>query len=395
MQKVQFHGSGSEYFKIWIVNMLLTIVTLSLYYPWAKVRNNRYFYANTQVGEHNFEYHATGKQLFPGYLIALVLLITYVSLQQFSPVGSVIVLLVFFAIFPWIIWKSLMFNLKMSSYANVRFGFSGSLGESYFNFMLLLILFLVSFYASFLVPTLLTIPLSTYSVWLSGLAAFVSFLLFATLAIYMYAYKQKMNAEYLINNRHFGNGQFTTNLETKPLFLIALKTCLLGFGAIISALVIFSMFVSVAVGLEGLSDIEAISEDINVLFNGASSMAFVFVLVYVGMIGLGVVVAAYAKSRIRNYIYGQTSLDEGIAFQSELSARTLAWVQFSNLLLIVFTIGLASPWAKVRVARILVSSTLVDTSVDISHYITQQQKQHASLGDQIGDAFDVDVGVAL
>ena len=35
---VRFVGTGSEYFRIWIVNLLLTIVTLGIYSAWAKVR---------------------------------------------------------------------------------------------------------------------------------------------------------------------------------------------------------------------------------------------------------------------------------------------------------------------------------------------------------------------
>ena len=35
---VEFTGSGGEYFRVWIVNVLLTIVTLSLYTPWARRR---------------------------------------------------------------------------------------------------------------------------------------------------------------------------------------------------------------------------------------------------------------------------------------------------------------------------------------------------------------------
>ena len=37
-QRFEFTGSGSEYFKIWIVNVLLTIVTLGIYYltPWLR-----------------------------------------------------------------------------------------------------------------------------------------------------------------------------------------------------------------------------------------------------------------------------------------------------------------------------------------------------------------------
>ena len=49
MQALNFEGKGFEYFKIWIVNILLTIVTVGIYYPWAKVRNRRYLYANSTL----------------------------------------------------------------------------------------------------------------------------------------------------------------------------------------------------------------------------------------------------------------------------------------------------------------------------------------------------------
>jgi uncharacterized membrane protein YjgN (DUF898 family) len=47
MQLFSFTGGASEYFGIWIVNVLLSILTLGIYSAWAKVRNKRYFYGNT------------------------------------------------------------------------------------------------------------------------------------------------------------------------------------------------------------------------------------------------------------------------------------------------------------------------------------------------------------
>ena len=44
--RISFTGSGSEYFRIWIVNLLLLLVTFGIYYPWAKVRRLRYFQKN-------------------------------------------------------------------------------------------------------------------------------------------------------------------------------------------------------------------------------------------------------------------------------------------------------------------------------------------------------------
>ena len=61
-----FTGNTGEYFKIWIVNVFLTVLTLGIYSAWAKVRNKRYFYGNTLLDGAAFEYHATGRQLLPG-----------------------------------------------------------------------------------------------------------------------------------------------------------------------------------------------------------------------------------------------------------------------------------------------------------------------------------------
>ena len=40
---VEFSGRGGEYFRIWIVNLVLTILTFGIYSAWAKVRTKRYF----------------------------------------------------------------------------------------------------------------------------------------------------------------------------------------------------------------------------------------------------------------------------------------------------------------------------------------------------------------
>ena len=54
-QRLTFTGSGGEYFKIWIVNLLLTIVTLGIYSAWAKVRRNEYFYRHTRLAGAGFD----------------------------------------------------------------------------------------------------------------------------------------------------------------------------------------------------------------------------------------------------------------------------------------------------------------------------------------------------
>ena len=135
MEALSFNGKGSEYFKIWIVNILLTIITMGIYYPWAKVRSRRYFYANSTLANRNFEYHATGKQLFVGFLIGVIFFILYNILGQANPALGGIFLIIFLLALPWLIWRSLMFNMRVTSFSNVHFSFKGKLGRVYTIFL--------------------------------------------------------------------------------------------------------------------------------------------------------------------------------------------------------------------------------------------------------------------
>ena len=47
VEPFSFTGTSAEYFRIWIVNVALTILTLGVYSAWAKVRTEQYFYGHT------------------------------------------------------------------------------------------------------------------------------------------------------------------------------------------------------------------------------------------------------------------------------------------------------------------------------------------------------------
>ena len=83
--QMRFEGSGGEYFKIWIVNLALSIVTLGIFSAWAKVRSKRYFYGNTYLGEHNFDYHAEPLRILLGRAVAVVVLLIYSLASTFFP----------------------------------------------------------------------------------------------------------------------------------------------------------------------------------------------------------------------------------------------------------------------------------------------------------------------
>ncbi|CAN5267746.1 YjgN family protein [soil metagenome] len=77
-----FHGSWREYAPIAFTNLLLTIVTLGIYRFWATTRTRRYLWAQTRFIDDRLEWTGTGKELFVGFLLVLVLFgIPFIFLQ--------------------------------------------------------------------------------------------------------------------------------------------------------------------------------------------------------------------------------------------------------------------------------------------------------------------------
>ncbi|MFB2578684.1 MULTISPECIES: YjgN family protein [unclassified Acinetobacter] len=126
-----FQGNASEYFKIWIVNILLTIVTFSLYSPWAKVRRLKYFYGNSYLNRHKFEFTGDPWRIFIGRIIGLVIYGIFVAVTNFSPKYYLLVFIPFMLFIPWVIRSSLRFNARNSKYGNTRFQFVGNLKTAY------------------------------------------------------------------------------------------------------------------------------------------------------------------------------------------------------------------------------------------------------------------------
>ena len=72
--EISFKGNGGEYFTIVIVNWLLTVITLGLYYPWAKARKLQYLYSATEFNKIPFAFHGTGREMFKGFIKAVLIL---------------------------------------------------------------------------------------------------------------------------------------------------------------------------------------------------------------------------------------------------------------------------------------------------------------------------------
>lgn len=126
----EFWGTGMEYFKIWIVNIILSIVTLGIYSPWAKVRRKQYFYGNTDLRGASFEYLADPMKILKGRAIVGGFFIMYSAVSLVHPIIEFILSLGFVVILPWLVVRSLAFNARNSAIRNIRFGFDGKYGQA-------------------------------------------------------------------------------------------------------------------------------------------------------------------------------------------------------------------------------------------------------------------------
>jgi uncharacterized membrane protein YjgN (DUF898 family) len=122
----EFRGNAREYFKIWVVNLALTIVTLGIYSAWAKVRKLRYFYGNTYLDGSSFEFLGRPIAILKGRIIAVMAFAAYWLAANFYPLANLALLPVFALCFPWVMVKALNFRARNSAFRNLTFSYQGS-----------------------------------------------------------------------------------------------------------------------------------------------------------------------------------------------------------------------------------------------------------------------------
>ena len=140
--RLAFFGKGTDYFSIMIVNWLLTLITLGIYYPWARAKRLKYIYGNTALNNERFHFSGTGKEMFFGFikiiLFYFAVMATYVLLITVaeSPILALIILyLAIFAITPFAIHGSFRYRMSRTSYRGIRFGYRGDRNEFVRNFL--------------------------------------------------------------------------------------------------------------------------------------------------------------------------------------------------------------------------------------------------------------------
>lgn len=406
---VEFRGRGSEYFKIWIVNVLLSIITLYVYSAWAKVRNKRYFYGNTFVDNSSFEYHALGGQIFTGRVVAILILFAVSIAGVFFPLAQIIFYVLLLLLIPWIIWRSIIFNARMTSYRNVRYGFTKRVGGLYWAmFKCLLIPLLILLALEFVI--LLVVVLKnggfdglfdgvTRESMITGMAGSILGSLFLVF-ILVIPWLHRNLSHFALNGYRFGTAKFSSTLSTAKYYLIYIGSILVALGLyILFALPFIIAALVFKDGVPGLGTLDQIQGNLEDALQPDSPyfllVVALAVLFYLLILFISLVSAAYLRGKLRNYRYQQTVAGNRVSVKSTVRTWPFAWLLFTNLLLLAMTLGLAFAWTRVRLAKYLAANTVVTCKGTLDGFISAEEERISSLGDELGEAFDFDFELGL
>ncbi|MBA4267073.1 MAG: hypothetical protein C0453_18500 [Comamonadaceae bacterium] len=380
---VRFTGSGSEYFRIWIVNLLLTLVTLTLYWPFARARRIAYFQNNTLVGGDPLGFHADPWKMFRGYIVMLVLGISYWAISNFVPSLSWLPFLLLMVLWPALWRASLQFRLRNSSWRGVRFAFEGDLKSAYLAMLPLFIpgLILVLVLPPMDADTEIDPGTGQFIASVIGMVILASILLLPWLWTRVKRYQHGGYA--------FAQERTALNVGTGSFYLLFLKLIGLTLLVVLVSAALFLAVLALTVGVGAVMSGFGGG-------GGAGSAMFVFVVaafVAVFYLIVPLVLAPFAASRMQNLLWDNTRSDQ-LTFQSRLRFRSLFRVTLVNWLLIVITLGLYWPFAKVRAARVKLEAMAVDVDGDVNQWLAKvQERSKGVLGDAAGDFFGMDMGL--
>jgi len=382
---IRFTGSGSEYFRIWIVNLLLILVTLTLYLPFARARRMAYFQNNTLIGGDPLGFHADPWKMFRGYLVVLVLGLSYWGVSNFLPAFSWLALVVFMGLWPLLWRSSLQFRLRNTSWRGVRLNFAGDTKSAY---LAMLPMFLPALAFVGLLPEpvegeAIAEETARYAAAVVGamVLAFVLLLpwLWARIKRYQhggYAFAQERTELTAGAGRFYG------------LFFKIL-------GVSLAVMLVVGSVMGAAFGvmmLMGMTNWAELSRGGGAVAGLLAALAF-GVIVLLAYVLMPLIVGSYSTSRLQNLLWAHTRSPK-IQFQSDLRLGPLFRVGLVNWLLIALTLGLYWPFAKVRLARVKLEAMSLVVQGDVDEWVAEAQPAAKGvLGDAAGDFFGIDMGL--
>lgn len=372
---IRFTGSGSEYFRIWAVNLLLTLVTLGLYLPFAKARRIRYFYANTLVDGQALSFHGDPWKMFRGFLLLVLLMGSYSAAGHFSPVAAIVAFLILCAVWPALWRASLQFRLGNTSWRGLRMRFEGSLAGAYRAC-------LPSYLPAIAIVvgvTLMGPEAAEPGSEGAGLTPAVMLYAVGALCMVLLApWSLALFKRYQHNGYRIAGQHSRVQLSGGQVYLLALK--LVGMSLLPLALTV--AIIAVAAGAAKFMGLPR-----------GLAAAVLTAGIVLGYVVYFAMMAPYGAARLQNLVWSGTR-SEALVFHSRLSFRALFGLTLKNWVLTLLTLGLYRPFAAVATARLRLEVVGVDCDGDPLDWVAAANTGHEdATGDIAGDFFGIDMGL--
>ncbi len=305
-EKISFSGNGATYFGIVALNVVLTIITVGLYYPWAKAAYRKYLWNESEFKGSRFVFNGTGREMFKGFLIAYLIILGFYGLAgafMYIPFGYVllgIAYLLILALIPFAIFGAWRYRISRTSWRGIFFSFDGDFRE------------FLKLFIKGIILTLLT--LGIYGAWMR-----VSI------------------QQYLFSHTKIGDLRL---------------------------------------------DFHGKGEDLLIINIGYTILSY---------ITLFILLPLFIKKRFE-FSINNTTLSNGMKtrhLNSTLSNSTAWTIMFTNLLLIVFTAGLAFPWVIMRSMKMYFDHTEIPGVFDYDNLSQSPTDYRDATGDEMTDILDI------
>ncbi|TXH31718.1 MAG: DUF898 domain-containing protein [Burkholderiaceae bacterium] len=371
--RIRFTGQGGEYFKLWMVNLLLTVATLGLYYPWARLRKLRYLANATQLDGHSLQFHGKPWPLLRGYLLLGALAFAVNVAVQISRPAALVAIGTMVLLTPALWRTALRFRLANTSWRGVRFQFTGSWAGAYLPFLV------VSgpawAFAAVLATASRHAPAhDNFETLLiqTGLGSFMGICIALTVLLVpagMFLLKRYQHS-------HYRFGQWQTQYKGtlasfyKPFGMLLIGACAL-----------FILFF--------LRDVLARSSSTGLVLS-STLIALVSVL---AMLVYYISVVPYLKVAQFKAAWGPT-LTPDQRVNCNLQVLSFVLLTLKNNLLTGITMGLYWPVAQMNFLQAKVESLRIASRVPLSEAVAQMQAQDIeSSGEAAVDLFGIDFGL--
>lgn len=345
--KFTFTGSWLGYYRVWFTGLVLTVLTLGLYAPWAKVRNKRYLHAHTRLGEDGFGYHANPWSMLAGNLIVAGLFVLWLASPLIHPLMPFGLIGLGLLLVPWIIVQSLRFNARATSWRGLHFRFGGS---------------------------------AWGCLWTHGLLPLLSLGLFWPVAT-------RARRRWLVNNLHYGDTPFRCDASLAELYGIYLKGLIFFLPAGLCYLgVLFGAYIEAASMRAPDGFVYLPHWAINVARVGPQILPFMLPVALGGI--------DFIRARLFTCLWNGTTLGS-----HSCQAYMAPWDVFKLRLLhyaaIVFSLGLLWPWVKIHnhVFRLECIDLVPVSDLGEIGAPARAARSGGALGEAASDFLDFEIGL--